>query len=386
MKPSQIQMVDLFTPHQRILPEVEDAVLEILRNSAFIEGGAVAKFQQNLARFVGSRHAVTCGSGTDALQIAFMALHLQPGDEVITTPFTFVATVEVLALLQLKPVFVDVMPDTFNINVSKIESAITPRTRAILPVHLFGQCADMEPILRIARQYGLFVVEDACQAIGAEYTFSDGRIAQAGTMGDFGCTSFFPSKNLGCFGDGGALFTQNEKLAATARQIAHHGATVKYHHECVGINSRLDSVQAAVLDVKLKHLPEYVKARREAAHRYDALLAQMNPPKVQLPVRAENSTHVHHQYTLKINDLNRNQLQQQLKDAGVPSMIYYPIPLHLQPAFAYLGHQSGDFPVAEQLADSVLSIPMHTELDEETQRYIVEQIAASLKPYNRITV
>lgn len=386
MKPSQIQMVDLFTPHQRILPEVEDAVLEIFRTSAFIEGSAVAKFQQNLARFVGSRHAVTCGSGTDALQIAFMALHLQPGDEVITTPFTFVATAEVLALLQLKPVFVDVMPDTFNIDVSKIESAITPRTRAILPVHLFGQCADMEPILRIARQYGLFVVEDACQAIGAEYTFSDGRIAQAGTMGDFGCTSFFPSKNLGCFGDGGALFTQDEKLAATARQIAHHGATVKYHHECVGINSRLDSVQAAVLDVKLKHLPEYVKARREAAQRYDALLAQMNSPKVQFPARAENSTHVYHQYTLKMNQLDRTDVQQKLKDAGIPSMVYYPVPLHLQPAFAYLNYQRGDFPVAERLADSVLSLPMHTELTEETQRYIVEQIAASLKPYNRLTV
>lgn len=375
MKPSQIQMVDLLTPHQRILPEIEGAVSEVFHSSAFIEGAVVAQFQQNLAYFVGSRHVVTCGSGTDALQIAFMALRLRPGDEVLTTPFTFVATAEVLSLLQLKPVFVDVVPDTFNIDVSKLENAITPRTRAIVPVHLFGQCADMEPILRLAKAHNLFVVEDACQAIGAEYTFSDGRVAQAGTMGDFGCTSFFPSKNLGCFGDGGALFTQNESLAASARQIAHHGATLKYHHECVGINSRLDSVQAAVLDVKLKHLPEYMLARRQAAQRYDALLEKVNSPKVQTPVCAANSTHVYHQYTLKINDLNRNQLQQQLKDAGVPSMIYYPIPLHLQPAFAYLNYQRGDFPVAERLADSVLSLPMHTELNEETQRYIVEKIS-----------
>lgn len=368
-----IPMVDLCGQYRKIKDEVDAAMAEVLSEGAFINGEKVRNFQKNLSHYLACRHVITCGNGTDALQIAFMALNLQPGDEVITSPFTFVATAEVLSLLGLKPVFVDVAADTFNIDVSCIESAITPRTRAILPVHLFGQCTDMEPLLEIARRYHLFVVEDACQAIGAEYTFSDGRKCLAGTMGNVGCMSFFPSKNLGCFGDGGALFTNDDTLAQQLRCIANHGSAKKYHHKRIGLNSRLDTIQAAVLDVKLRHLNEYTAARQEAAARYNHFLADASW--LQTPSVAPHSTHVYHQYTLQLDSSERRtNVQQKLTDAGVASMVYYPVPLHLQPAFAYLGYRVGDFPVAEKLAQTVLSLPMHTELTEEMQQKICEII------------
>ena len=364
-----IPMVDLCGQYQKIKDEVDSALAEVLSQGVFINGGKVQNFQQKLSLFLHSRHVITCGNGTDALQIALMALNLRPGDEVITTPFTFVATAEVVALLGLKPVFVDVDADTYNINVSLIESAITPRTRVILPVHLFGQCADMEPLLEIARRHNLYVVEDACQAIGAEYTFSDGRKCMAGTMGNIGCMSFFPSKNLGCFGDGGAIFTQDDALAQQLCSIANHGSTQKYHHERVGLNSRLDTIQAAVLEVKLRHLNEYTAARQAAAATYHRLLSEV--PWLKTPVTAPHSTHVYHQYTLRLDSGDRRSaLQQKLTEAGIASMVYYPVPLHLQPAFSAWGYHPGDFPVAEALAQTVLSLPMHTELTEEVQRKI----------------
>lgn len=369
-----IPMVDLCGQYQKIKDEVDSALAEVLVQGVFINGGKVQNFQQNLSLFLHCRHVVTCGNGTDALQIALMALNLQPGDEVITTPFTFVAAAEVVALLGLKPVFVDVDADTYNLNVSLIESAITPRTRVILPVHLFGQCADMEPLLEIARRHNLYVVEDACQAIGAEYTFSDGRKRMAGTMGNVGCMSFFPSKNLGCFGDGGAIFTQDDALAQQLRCIANHGSTQKYHHERVGLNSRLDTIQAAVLDVKLRHLNEYTAARQAAAATYNRLLSEI--PWLKTPVVAPHCTHVYHQYTLHLDSsTRRSALQLKLADAGIASMVYYPVPLHLQPAFSAWDYRPGDFPVAEELAQTVLSLPMHTELTEEVQQKICDIIS-----------
>ncbi|MCQ2263980.1 MAG: DegT/DnrJ/EryC1/StrS family aminotransferase [Bacteroidales bacterium] len=367
-------MVDLHGQYLKIKDEVDAAMAAVIADSAFINGRAVTDFQQSLAQYLGCRHVVTCGNGTDALQIALLALNLQPGDEVITTPFTFVATAEAAAILGLKPVFVDVDPHTYNINVSQIEAAVTPRTRAILPVHLFGQCADMEPLLVIARRHHLFVIEDACQAIGAEYTFSDGRKCKAGTMGDIGCTSFFPSKNLGCFGDGGALFTQDDNLALCIRSIANHGSVEKYHHERLGMNSRLDTLQAAVLQVKLSHLDEYTVARQQAAMTYNRFLS--DDERWQVPALSPNSTHVFHQYTLRLADGRlRADLQSRLKSAGIASAIYYPVPLHLQAAYANLDYRRGDLPAAEQLADTVLSLPMHTELSE-TQ---IAEICLSLK-------
>lgn len=368
-----IPMVDLCGQYQKIKDEVDSALAEVLSQGVFINGGKVQNFQQKLSLFLHCRHVITCGNGTDALQIALMALNLRPGDEVITTPFTFVATAEVVALLGLKPVFVDVDADTYNINVSLIESAITPRTRVILPVHLFGQCADMEPLLEIARRHNLYVVEDACQAIGAEYTFSDGRKCMAGTMGNIGCMSFFPSKNLGCFGDGGAIFTQDDALAQQLRSIANHGSTQKYHHERVGLNSRLDTIQAAVLEVKLRHLNEYTAARQAAAATYNRMLSGV--AWLKKPLVASNCTHVYHQYTFRLDSGDRRSaLQQKLTEAGIASMVYYPVPLHLQPAFSAWGYHPGDFPVAEALAQTVLSLPMHTELTEEVQRKICNVI------------
>lgn len=364
-----IPMVDLCGQYQKIKDEVDSALAEVLSQGVFINGGKVQNFQQKLSLFLHCRHVITCGNGTDALQIALMALNLRPGDEVITTPFTFVATAEVVALLGLKPVFVDVDADTYSINVSLIESAITPRTRVILPVHLFGQCADMEPLLEIARRHNLYVVEDACQAIGAEYTFSDGRKCMAGTMGNVGCMSFFPSKNLGCFGDGGAIFTQDDALAQQLCSIANHGSTQKYHHERVGLNSRLDTIQAAVLEVKLRHLNEYTAARQAAAATYNRMLSGV--AWLKKPLVASNCTHVYHQYTLRLDSGDRRSaLQQKLTEAGIASMVYYPVPLHLQPAFSAWAYRPGDFPVAETLAQTVLSLPMHTELTEEVQRKI----------------
>lgn len=372
-----MQMVDLQNQYLKIKGEVDAAISEVMESGAFVRGAAVKTFEENLSHYLGGARVVTCGNGTDALQIALMTLGLQAGDEVITTPFTFIATAEVIALLGLKPVFVDVEPQTFNMDVSQVESAITSRTKVILPVHLFGQCADMEPLLDIARRHSLYVVEDACQAIGATYTFSDGKGCMAGTMGTIGCTSFFPSKNLGCFGDGGALFTQDEKLTDIAACIANHGSVRKYHHERIGLNSRLDTLQAAVLDVKLRHLEEYTQARQSAAAKYDQLLAGCG--NLAVPQVASRCTHVYHQYTLRLADsVNRVQVQESLKAAGIPSMVYYPVPLHLQPAFAYLGHHRGDFPVAEHLADTVLSLPMHTELTDEMQEKIAHALLAAV--------
>lgn len=365
-----IQMVDLQGQYQRIKSEIDLAVHQVLDEARFINGPQVSLFQQELSLYTGSKHVVTCGNGTDALQIALMALGLQPGDEVITVPFTFVATVEVITLLGIKPVFVDVRRDTFNMDVDQLESVLTERTRAILPVHLFGQCADMEKILAFARKHDLYVIEDACQAIGATVRFSDGTVKQAGTMGHVGCTSFFPSKNLGCYGDGGAIFVQDDELAARIRQIATHGSSMKYHHQRIGVNSRLDTLQAAILSVKLKHLNDFIAARRKAAAFYDdALKGSAN---FECPDVADFSSHVYHQYTLKCKNGCREDLMEKLKSAGVASAIYYPIPLHLQEAYTYLDYQKGDFPVSEALTECVLSLPMHTELDEVQLGYIIK--------------
>ena len=365
-------MVDLYGQYRKIQTEVDDAIRTVLHNTDFVRGTAVSEFETALAHFTHSKHVVTCASGTDALYLALRALELQPGDEVITVPFTFVSTIEVIAALGLKPVLVDVTPDTFCMDVAQIEPAITPRTKAILPVHLFGQCADMERIMAIARQYKLYVVEDACQALGAEVTFSDGSVHQAGTMGDAGCTSFFPTKNLGCFGDGGAVLTNSEKLADTMRSIANHGMSQKYYYDHVGINSRLDTLQAAVLNVKLPHLTEYIQARQRAACLYNETLADC--PGIITPVEASYTTHTYHQYTLRVAPEQRDSLRQQLADAGVPTMVYYPWPLHLQAAYRHLGYHEGDFPVSETLSKEVLSLPMHTELTADQVQYITEQL------------
>ena len=368
----KIQMVDLQTQYQHIKADVDRAIQAVIDSASFIKGPAVTAFQEHLETYTGAKHVIPVGNGTDALQIALMALGLKPGDEVITPTFTFIATAEVVALLGLTPVVVDVDWDTMNISVESIRKAITPRTKAIVPVHLFGQCADMEAIMSIAQEHGLYVVEDACQAIGAKYTFSDGNIRQAATIGHIGCTSFFPSKNLGCYGDGGAIFTNNDELASKMRAIANHGMVVRYHHDQVGVNSRLDSIQATILDIKLPHLDEYIEARQRAAAYYDKAFS--NNSHLLIPARTDNSTHVFHQYTLRLVDVDRDALRNALAEKGIPAMIYYPIPLHLQKAYQDSRYKAGDFPVAEKLAACVLSLPMHTELDEEQLIYITETV------------
>jgi len=365
-------MVDLTSQYEKIRTEVNAGIQEVIDTTTFIKGGKVNDFQKDLENYLGVKHVIPVGNGTDALQIALMALGLKPGDEVITPTFTFIATAEVVALLGLTPVVVDVDFDTFNISIESLKKAITPRTKAVVPVHLFGQNADMEAILAVAKEHNLYVVEDACQSIGSVYTFSDGRKVQSGCMGEIGCTSFFPSKNLGCFGDGGAIFTNDDELASKMRSIANHGMVVRYYHDVVGVNSRLDSMQAAVLEVKLKHLNEYIAARRRAASFYDN--AFKNNPKLTIPARTEKSTHVFHQYTLKLNDVDRNALQKALEEKGIPAMIYYPVPLHLQKAYQDERYKEGDFPVAEKLCACVLSLPMHTELCDEQLKYITENV------------
>ena len=372
----KIQMVDLQTQYQHIKEEIDRGIQAVIDSASFIKGPAVANFQANLEQYTGAKHVVPVGNGTDALQIALMALGLQPGDEVITPTFTFIATAEVVALLGLTPVVVDVDWDEMNISVEAIRKAITPKTKAIVPVHLFGQCANMEAIMEVAKEHGLYVIEDACQAIGAEYTFSDGTKQQAGTIGHIGCTSFFPSKNLGCYGDGGAIFTNDDALAAKMRAIANHGMVVRYYHDTVGVNSRLDSIQAAVLDAKLPHLNEYIAARQQAAAYYDAAFA--NHPQILIPARSKTSTHVFHQYTLRLLDVDRDALRNALAEAGIPAMVYYPVPLHMQKAYQDSRYKEGDFPVAERLATCVLSLPMHTELEEEQLAYITEHVLQSL--------
>ena len=368
----KIQMVDLQTQYQHIKNEIDRGIAEVIESATFIKGAKVTEFQSHLAEYTGAKHVIGVGNGTDALQIALMALGLKPGDEVITPTFTFIATAEVVALLGLTPVVVDVEWGTMNISVEGIRKAITPKTKAIVPVHLFGQCADMEAIMAIAKEFNLFVVEDACQAIGAEYTFADGTKKQAGTMGDIGCTSFFPSKNLGCYGDGGAIFTNNDELAERMKAVANHGCFVRYHHDFVGVNSRLDSIQAAILDAKLPHLDEYIAARQRAAAYYDKAFA--GNEHILVPEHEPNSTHVYHQYTLRLMGVNRDRIKEALAALNIPAMVYYPIPLHLQKAYQDPRYKAGDFPVAEQLMDCVLSLPMHTELDDEQLAYITQSL------------
>lgn len=368
----KIQMVDLKAQYQKIKSEIDKGIQEVIDNTAFINGPAVKDFQNDLETYLDVKHVVPCANGTDALQIAMMALDLKPGDEVITADFTYVATAEVIGLLGLTPVLVDVNENTFDINIEALERNITSRTKAIVPVHLYGQCCNMEAIMSIAKKHNLYVIEDVAQALGAEYVFADGTRKKAGTIGTVGCTSFFPSKNLGCYGDGGAIYTNDDALATKLRMIAHHGQSKQYVHDVVGVNSRLDTIQAAVLKVKLKHLDEYAKARNAAAAFYDKAFA--NHPKIKTPERSKNSTHVFHQYTLILNGVNRDKLREFLAEKNIPSMIYYPIPLHMQNAFKSDRYKPGDFPVTEKLCANVISLPMHTELNNETLKYITDSV------------
>jgi len=368
----KIQMVDLKTQYEHIKTEVDAAIQQVINNTAFINGPEVKSFQSELEKYLGVKHVIPCANGTDALQITMMALNLQPGDEVITANFTYVATAEVIALLKLTPVLVEVNPDTFTIDPAAIEKAITPKTKAIVPVHLYGQCADMEPIMEIARKHNLFVIEDVAQAIGADYTFADGRKAKGGTIGTVGCTSFFPSKNLGCYGDGGAMYTNDDALAARIRMIANHGQSVQYIHDDIGVNSRLDSIQAAILRVKLRHLDEYAAARNKAAAFYDNAFA--NNQKIKTPAGAKNSTHVFHQYTLVLNGADRDKLKAFLATKDIPAMIYYPKPLHHQKAYCNPAFKDEDFQTTIELCKNVISLPMHTEMDEETLSFITSSV------------
>lgn len=368
-------MVDLKSQYQKIKPEVDAAIQNVIDATSFINGPNVKEFSSELADFLNVAHVIPCANGTDALQIALMSLGLKPGDEVIVPCFTYVATVEVIALLQLKPVFAEVDPETFNITANDIENAITSRTKAVVPVHLYGQCADMEPILRVAKKYNLYIIEDTAQAIGAEYTFADGTMKKAGTIGDIGCTSFFPSKNLGCYGDGGALYTNNETLAKSIQMIANHGQVKKYYHQVVGCNSRLDTIQAAILQVKLKELDNYAKARNKVAEEYDRAFKALNW--LTIPARNKNSTHVFNQYTIKLKEAtDREKLKSHLLDSEIPSMVYYPVALHLQEAFKTPEFGAGDFPVSEDLCMRVLSLPIHTEMKEEQLRSIISAVVS----------
>lgn len=370
-----LQMVDLKSQYQRIKPQIDNAIQGVIDSCQFVKGAEVKTFEQELAQYLGVRHAIACGNGTDALQVALMALGLKPGDEVITTDFTFIATVEVIALLGLKPLLVDVDRATFNIDVEKVEKSITPRTKAIVPVHLFGQCANMEPLLKLAEKHGLYVVEDTAQGLGAEYRFSDGTVRKAGTIGTIGCTSFFPSKNLGCYGDGGALFTNDDQLAEQIRCLTNHGMKVRYHHDMIGVNSRLDTIQAAILRVKLPHLDEYNRARLAAAEKYNAALSSIDG--LETPATAAFTTHIFHQYTLKVKNGQRDALKKHLDEQGIPNMVYYPIPLHRQKAFEPYVTENDSFPVSETICGEVLSLPMHTELDNEQ----IERITAAVKSF-----
>jgi dTDP-4-amino-4,6-dideoxygalactose transaminase len=368
----KIQMVDLIGQYEKIQNQIDNAVLEVIRSSAFINGPEVKKFQAELETYLNVKHVIPCANGTDALQIAMMALDLKPGDEVITASFTYVATAEVIALLQLTPVLVDVDPKTFCLDVKQVELAITKNTKAIVPVHLFGQCADMEPILALAAKHNLFVIEDTAQAIGADYTFSDGVSKKAGTIGHIGCTSFFPSKNLGCYGDGGAIFTHDDALAAKIRMIANHGQSKQYYHDEVGVNSRLDSIQAAILRCKLPHLDSYNKHRKWVADYYNQAFAPYS--EIITPRKANNSTHVYHQYTLVLNGVSRDELRTYLSQYEIPAMVYYPVPLHKQNAYRSEKYSEEMFPVTEDLCEKVISLPMSSELDEEQLNCITEKI------------
>ena len=370
----KLQMVDLKSQYENMKAEIDAAILNVVSSTAYINGPEVKNFQAELEQYLGVKHVIPCANGTDALQVAMMALGLKPGDEVITASFTFVATAEVIALLGLTPVLVDVLPDTFNIDPKAIEKAITPKTKAIVPVHLFGQSSDLEAVMAIAKKHNLFVIEDNCQAIGSDYIYKDGSKKKTGTIGHVGCTSFFPSKNLGCYGDGGAIFTNDDKLANDIRIIVNHGMTVRYYHDLIGVNSRLDSIQAAILRIKLSKLDNYAKARQKTADYYDKAFA--NNPKLITPKRSSFSNHVFHQYTLVTKGIDRNKLQEFLQSKEIPAMIYYPVALHMQKAYLDPRYKEGDFPVTEMLCKSVISLPMHTELDEEQLKYITDGVLA----------
>ena len=366
-----IKMVDLHKQYLRIKEDIDRAIEGVLTSTAFIQGPHVKDFAVALGKYTRANHVIPCANGTDALQIAMMALDLRPGDEVVVPVHTYVATAEVIALLGLTPVFVDVDEHTFNIDTAQIQKVITERTRAIVPVHLYGQCADMERILEIASNHKLHVIEDAAQALGAEYTFSNGTKKTAGTMGTIGTTSFFPSKNLGCYGDGGAIFTQDASLAEKIGMIANHGQRIKYHHDIVGVNSRLDTLQAAILNVKLRHLASYTASRNDVAEYYDK---NLSASLLRTPVRSKNSTHVFHQYTVKLKDKSRDDFQKYLTSAGIPTMIYYPVPLHLQKAYRRVGFEDGSFPVTEKLSRTVISLPIHTEMEIEELQFICDTV------------
>ncbi|NMM46805.1 DegT/DnrJ/EryC1/StrS family aminotransferase [Marinigracilibium pacificum] len=367
----QIQMVDLTSQYLRLKKDIDDAIQEVLLSSAFINGQAVKDFANNLSKYLGCKHVIPCGNGTDALQIAMMALGFKPGDEIIVPSFTYVATVEVISLLGLKPVFVEVNKDTFNIDTNDLKDKITSRTVGIVPVHLYGQCANMEELLKIGSENNLKIIEDTAQALGAEYKFSDSSVKKAGTIGDVGTTSFFPSKNLGCFGDGGALMTNNDDLAEYCNMIANHGQKIKYHHDTIGVNSRLDTLQAAILNVKLKELDDFAKRRNEVANKYNS--AFENNSFIKTPNISPSSTHVYHQYTITLSkEIDRDKLKSSLAKKGVPTMVYYPIPVHLQKAYLKYGYKKGDFPISESLCHHVISLPIHTEMNEGDQQFIID--------------
>jgi dTDP-4-amino-4,6-dideoxygalactose transaminase len=368
----KIQMVDLVSQYEKIKPSIDTAIQDVIQHAHFINGPAVSRFQADLQEYLGVKHVIPCANGTDALQIAMMALGLKSGDEIITPSFTYIATTEVIALLGLTPVFVEVDPQTFCIDPAAIEAAITPKTKAIVPVHLYGQAANMNAVMDIAQKHNLFVIEDNAQAIGSDYHLTNGKKVKTGTIGDIGCTSFFPSKNLGCYGDGGALCTNNDELAKKIKMIANHGQQQKYVHEVIGCNSRLDTIQAAILEVKLRQLDNYIDARREVAERYDEAFASI--PGVRIPFRADDSKHVFHQYTLILENASRAALQEALTANDIPSMIYYPIPAHKQQMFAVFGSSNTELPTTDWLTDRVISLPIHTEMDEEQVEFIINTV------------
>ena len=366
-------MVDLITQYEKIKPEIQPAIADIMDKAQFINGPAVHEFKESLAQYLSAKHVIPCANGTDALQIAMMALGLKPGDEVITPSYTYIATTEVVGLLRLKPVFVDCDDQTFNISPEAIEEAITPKTKAIVPVHLYGQACDMEKIMKIAEKHSLFVIEDNAQAIGSDYTFSDGTVKKTGTIGDIGCTSFFPSKNLGCYGDGGAICTNNDELAAQIQMVANHGQSKRYYHDVVGVNSRLDTIQAAVLKAKLKRLDDYIDARRKAADFYDRAFSDVK--EITTPYRDAKTKHVFHQYTLKLADnVDRDGMVEFLKEKDIPAMIYYPVPAHKQKMFSDLDTEVRDLTTTDWLTSRVISLPMHTELENEQLEYITSAV------------
>jgi dTDP-4-amino-4,6-dideoxygalactose transaminase len=365
-------MVDLQTQYQNIKTEIDIEIVEVLQSAQYIKGPKVAEFEENLAHYLEVKEVISCANGTDALQIAMMALGLKPGDEIIVPAFTYVATAEVIALLGLTPIMVDVDRNSFNITAEIIEKAITKKTKAIVPVHLFGQGANMEAIKTIAQKHHLYIIEDNAQAIGADFAFANGSKQKYGTIGDIGCTSFFPSKNLGCYGDGGAIFTNNKELADKIRMIANHGQNKKYHHRYVGVNSRLDAIQAAILNVKLKYLDDYIIARQKVAQAYDKAFKDIDT--LQIPYRNNYSTHVFHQYTLQVKEGKRDQLKKYLSDQGIPSMIYYPIPLYKQEAFKPYFDNRKKLSITEELCQNVLSLPIHTEMDNDTLQFITQEV------------